>query len=49
MSGPFRKDKITQEFVLKNLTDLFQSRPDIPVTVLIEPVTEIFTERLKGE
>lgn len=49
MSGPFKKDKITQEFVLQNLIDLFQGRPDIPVNVLIEPVAEIFSERLKGE
>ncbi len=49
MQGPNKKDRVTEEFVLRNLSELFEQRPDIPIAVLLEPLIEILSERLKGE
>jgi hypothetical protein len=49
MSGPNRKDRITEEFVFRNLSDLFEQRPDIPINILLDPLIEILSDRLRGE
>lgn len=43
-----RKDRITEEFYLKNFADLFSRNSDIPVTSMVDPLTKVLAERLKG-
>ena len=43
-----KKDRITEEFCLRNFSILFQNNQDIPVSVIVDPLNKIFAERLKG-
>ena len=42
------KDRISEEFTFKNFIQIFNSYPEIPIFMLIEPTTQIFSERIKG-
>lgn len=42
------KDRISEEFTFKNFLQIFNNYPEIPIFMLIEPTTQIFSERIKG-
>jgi hypothetical protein len=42
------KDRISEEFTFKNFIQIFNSYPEIPIFMLIEPTTQIFSDRIKG-
>ena len=43
-----RKDRITEEFYLTNFSDLYARNADIPVTAMVDPLSKVLSERIKG-
>jgi len=44
-----KKDRVTEEFCLKNFLHFFNKYPDIPILLLVEPLINLFNDRIKGE
>lgn len=43
------RDRLCEEFVLRQYIDLFFKHPELPINLVVEPVTNVFADRLKGE
>jgi hypothetical protein len=47
LSSGGKRDRLTEEFILKNFIGLFEQYVDLPVGLLADPVIKVFGERLK--
>lgn len=44
-----RRCRLTEEFAFRNFIQIFEEYPEIPIFVLVDPLTVIFSDRIKGE
>ena len=44
-----KKERVTEEFCLRNFLELIEKYPEIPLNVIVDPMLQIFGNRLKGE
>lgn len=44
-----KRDRLTEEFVLKNFLSLFDQHQDLPLGLLVDPVIQVFSDRLRGQ
>jgi hypothetical protein len=44
-----RRCRLTEEFALRNFLQIFDEYPEIPIFVLVDQLTAIYSERVKGE
>ena len=45
----YKKERITHEFFMGNFLTLFESYPDIPVNLIVDPLVQVFNQKLQGQ